>query len=468
MPSDSCAAEERYLLRCALVCTTDDLAFALDTIKPRDFEEVRYAEVWRGIGALVSNGATDLDAGLVASELRRSGFFDRLGVEADWWMSIVRDPVDARVSMNMRTRVASLRDASVRRRLREAAASIVEEAGNYERHPEVIGWQGARSIMDIANEANDEAIPTMQDLMQRLEHRFSSPYDPDAERVATGYADIDSMLDGGLSRGGLTILAARPSMGKSSLAINFMLRAARAGKRVLFLSTEVSSELVSVAMVSSDARVLTSRLLRGHVEPQDMEAVRDSASWMRKAAITIVDQGPFTPARLRTLLRTARVQQQPYDLCVVDYINMLRPDEGTVPRGANLNAVFTELSHALQTIARDEPKTALVVLAQLNRQVEQRQEKKPQLSDLRESGSIEQFADVVMMLWRDEYYDPSNTEVAGLAKLNIAKNRHGRTGLVRLRWFAEYRRFEGFVALTESMDAEAQGSGRGKENAYAE
>lgn len=261
--------------------------------------------------------------------------------------------------------------------------------------------------------------------------------------LATGFRDLDELM-GGLHRSDLLVLAARPSMGKTALATNIAFNAARNGDGVGIFSLEMSSEQLVTRMLAERAGVPSERIRRGQLNTAEMDRVIESSAEIEGLPFWIDDTPALTIAGLRTRARRLK-RQHKLDLIVLDYLQLI---DGGKRRAENRVQEVSEITRGLKTLAK-ELDVPVLALSQLSRAVESRTDKRPQLADLRDSGSIEQDADVVMFIYREEYYLERGSDadrarlgdVAGKAELHLAKQRHGPTGLVRLMFDGATTRF---------------------------
>jgi replicative DNA helicase len=248
--------------------------------------------------------------------------------------------------------------------------------------------------------------------------------------VPTGFTDLDRLL-GGLQRSDLIVLAARPSIGKSACALTIAHNAAvRHQRRVGIFSLEMSQEQMITRLVSMDARVDQQRLRTGWIEDDEWERIVEAMGTLSAATILIDDTAGISALQLRSKARQWVVEYGELDLLIVDYLQLMRAGEGTMKRNDNRVQIIDEIATELKGLAR-ELNIPVLALAQLSRAVEQRHSKVPQLSDLRESGAIENTADVVMFIYRDEIYNPE-TERRNQADIIVAKHRNGPVGEVVL------------------------------------
>lgn len=255
--------------------------------------------------------------------------------------------------------------------------------------------------------------------------------------VASGYSDLD-MITGGFRPGQFIIIAARPAMGKTSLALNIASHAAvNLGKKVAIFTMEMSADEVVMRMYSGAAEVNMDSMLKGFgMNEEKLIRIMQASEVLSTKQIYIDESGTNTPLDIRAKTRRLAAEVGSLDLIIIDYLQLM-----TLPREKdNRQQEIAEISRALKILAKDM-KIPVVALSQLNRLLENREDKRPRLSDLRESGAIEQDADLVMFIYRDEYYNPEKTEKPGIAEVIIGKNRHGQTGSVELGFIKEYTLF---------------------------
>jgi replicative DNA helicase len=253
--------------------------------------------------------------------------------------------------------------------------------------------------------------------------------------LATGFADLDEMTSG-LQPADLIIVAARPSMGKTALAVNMAEHAAiKSRKAVAIFSMEMSASQLAFRLISSLGRIDQQHLRNGDLAEEDWPRVTSAITLLSETKILIDDTPALSPAELRA--RARRMKRQ-YDLglIVVDYLQLM-----AVPGNKENRATeISEISRGLKALAK-ELNIPVIALSQLNRSLEQRTDKRPVMADLRESGAIEQDADVILFIYRDEYYDKESSD-KGLAEIIIGKQRNGPTGTVKLTFLGRYTRFE--------------------------
>ena len=255
--------------------------------------------------------------------------------------------------------------------------------------------------------------------------------------LATGFKDLDK-LTSGLQPSDLVLVAARPSMGKTAFTLNVATNiAVKEKKAVAFFSLEMSKEQLVQRMLCAEGAIDSQRLRIGELDEKDWGKLISAADRLAAAPVFIDDTAGITVMELRSKARRLKAEHD-LQLIIIDYLQLM---QGRSSKGSdNRQQEISEISRSLKALAR-ELNVPVVALSQLSRSVESRQVKKPMLSDLRESGSLEQDADIVMFLYREDYYDKDMVEEAKQAECIIAKNRHGETGKVELRWMPEYTTF---------------------------
>jgi replicative DNA helicase len=257
--------------------------------------------------------------------------------------------------------------------------------------------------------------------------------------LGTGFPRLDEMT-AGLQKGDLIVIAGRPSMGKTTFAINIAENAAFGPRKakVGVFSMEMSREQVAFRMISSLGRVDQSRLRVGNIQDDDWNRINSAIAMMKTAGIYIDETGSLTPTDVRARARRLK-REHGLDLVVIDYLQLMQVPGTKENRATEIS----EISRSLKALAK-ELQVPVIALSQLNRSVEQRNDKKPVMSDLRESGAIEQDADLIMMIYRDEVYD-KNTTRKGIADIIIAKQRNGEIGEFQLTFLGQFTQFKPFT-----------------------
>jgi replicative DNA helicase len=334
-----------------------------------------------------------------------------------------------------------VRDKAVLRQLIEVGTGIVNdgfqpdgrESGEIlaraEQEVFAIAEAGARGRTDFVpmNKALSEAFDVLQT-------RYANG--GSVTGLPTGYTEFDDMT-AGLQPTDLIILAARPAMGKTTFALNIAEHAAiRTKKAVAVFSMEMSSSQLALRLISSNGRVNAQRLRNGQLEDEDWSRVTGAIRMLREAKIFIDDTPGLSPEVLRAKARRLK-REHDLGLVVIDYLQLMSVPGNTENRATEIS----EISRSLKHLAK-ELNVPVIALSQLNRSLEQRADKRPVMADLRESGAIEQDADIILFIYRDDYYNKENSPDQGLAEIIIGKQRNGPTGSVKLKFFGEYTRFD--------------------------
>lgn len=297
-----------------------------------------------------------------------------------------------------------------------------------------VGAETLRSLERFLSHPEESQSTSLPDLLQELygvvEERLQTP---GMIGIPSGFHALDG-LTGGWQRGDLIILAARPSMGKTAMMLGCAVNAAKQNYSVAVISIESDKKQIGFRMLSAETGINSNSFLRGDVSSRDLESVNSAIVTMAFLPITVFDQGISTFAQIEAVSDRLKASPLGVDLIVIDYLQMV---EGS--GSANRNYELSDITRKLKAIAK-RLNVAIVCLSQLSRSVESRTDKRPMMSDLRDSGAIEQDADVIVMLYRDEYYNP-NTPDRGIAEVIVTKNRNGPVGSAQLLFEPEFTRF---------------------------
>lgn len=417
----------------AMLIDSDAIADVLEVVTAEDFWLPAHREVFDAVCAL-DREAQPVDLVTVAESLRSRGALDRVGGQ-----SVLMQLADTTPTAIHAARYAGyVRDHARLRRLITAAGEITE-----------MGFEGAGDATDILDRAESMIFEVSQhgsgemfspvtalidDALARLEHLFNN--EQSVTGLPTGFRDLDE-LTSGLQPSNLIVVAARPSMGKTALSLGIAQNAARlTDKAVAIFSLEMSKGELVQRLLSADAQVDSSRLRTGRMNDSDWSRVMNAAGRMAGDSIYIDDSGSITVMELRAKCRRLASRHQ-LGLVIVDYIQLM--ESGINRRDANRQQDISEISRALKVLAR-ELCIPVIAVSQLNRGPESRTDKRPMLGDLRESGAIEQDADIVVFLYRDSYYDP-DTPDKGQAEVIVAKHRNGPTDTVKLLYLEHFTKF---------------------------
>jgi replicative DNA helicase len=436
---------EQSVLGAMLLSDRTHYAFVIEEdLKPEDFYRERHREVYDSMLALFTAGES-IDVLTVTEHLRSRGRLDAAGGQAEI------DALTAAVPAvgNLRQYAQIVRDRALLRRLLAASYEIQASVHGHEAPPREIVERAERAVLEVAHDDRQKDFRRVGEVLGAEIRKWQelSAEGRSLTGTPSGFTDLDA-ITGGFQPGNLIIIAARPSMGKSSLVTNIAENVALGHERprpVALFSLEMSEAELAQRFVASQASIKGDDLRKGRL--------RDETKWKRvlrtaaeyDAAPLYVDDSSDVGlldirAKSRRLHQQAQADYGGLGLIIVDYLQLMRADSRIESRVQQVG----EMSRGLKILAR-ELNVPVIALSQLSRAVEQRSttDKRPQLSDLRESGSIEQDADLVMFIYRDEYYFPETTEKPGEADLIIAKHRNGGLGDIPLTFQNEYPRFLG-------------------------
>lgn len=337
---------------------------------------------------------------------------------------------------NVSSYIGIVKNKSTLRRLIRASNEIIDESYNNQDSVEDIVGIAEKKIFDIASNRETSDFEPMSAVLERgfneIEKLFINK--GMTTGVPSGFNDLDAKTSG-FQRGDMVLIAARPSMGKTTFALNIAENAAlRSGKRVAIFSLEMSKEQLAYKLLCSEAHVDMLRLRTGNLDEKDWENLARASGPLGSSKIFIDDTAGITVMEMRSKCRRLKIEHG-IDLIIIDYLQLMAGSKGNESRQQEVS----EISRSIKAIAK-EMQCPVIALSQLSRAPEQRADHRPMLSDLRESGSIEQDADLVMFLYRDEYYD-KETEDKNMAECIIAKQRNGPVGTIKLAWLGQFSKF---------------------------
>ena len=405
----------------------------VEKLRPDDFYLKQNRDIYETIYSMSARMET-IDPVTVLDKMRLNGVFDENTSRSYILQLMEITPTAA----NVEEYVEILRDKALLRRIAVTAgdlSSLAQDSAAVGQ--EVLDAAEQRIYALRQGRASQGLIPlssVVLDVLDRLEELSRSG--SDIPGLSTGLPDVDSAISG-LNNSDLILLAARPGMGKTSFALNVLLQVGKfSGKTAVFFSLEMSREQLAMRLISNEAFVDNKKLVTGRLDDEDWDKVAMAAAALGRAGILIDDNPSLSVAEMNAKCR--RVDN--LGLVVIDYLQLMQSAGGRQRyAGENRQQVVADISRALKIMAK-ELNVPVVCLSQLSRGPESRQDKRPMLSDLRESGAIEQDADIVMFLYRDDYYN-EDSEQRNLAECIIAKNRHGETRKVELQWLPEYTTF---------------------------
>jgi replicative DNA helicase len=418
----------------AILIDSDALVKIADAVHPTDFFDMRHQRIYEAIQALYEL-RSPIDVLTLADQLKSNSYLDMVGGAS--YLTELTNFVPTAAHVEQYAEIVAQK--SLRRRLIQASREMTE-----------LGYDESKALKDLISDAEQrlfqvsqqhikQSVSSIEDILAESFERLDDLHkDSNKIRgVTTGFRDMDNML-AGLQRSDLFILAARPAMGKTAFALNLAHNVAVIAKEpVLFFSLEMSKEQLVDRLLSMESGVDAWALRTGNLTDADFEKLGRAMGTLSEAKMFFDDTPGITVSDLRTKARR-EAHRQPLGLIIVDYLQLM---SGSSRFGGGDNRVqeITEISRGLKLIAR-ELNVPVIALSQLSRSVENRSPQIPQLADLRESGSIEQDADIVAFIYREEYYNPE-TERKGITDILIKKHRNGPTGTIELYFDKEKQRY---------------------------
>jgi replicative DNA helicase len=418
-----------------------------DLIQDDDFYRREHKLVFAAIAHLI-NGSKPADVITVFEHLQSQGRTEEVGGLA--YLNSLAQYVPS--AANIRRYAEIVRERGILRKLLTASDEIATSAFNPQgRAVDKILDEAEQKIFHIGEEGSRmkqgfQSMDTLVvDLLDRVQEMADNPND--ITGVPTGFYDLDRMTSG-LQAGDLVVLAARPSMGKTAFAINIAEHVAlNEGLPVAVFSMEMGAAQLAVRIVGSIGRIHQGHLRTGKLTDEEWPRLTEAIERLRTISLHIDETPGLTPSELRANSRRLARQCGKLGLIVVDYLQLMSGSSGS--NGENRATELGEISRGLKTLAK-ELQCPVIALSQLNRSVEQRTDKRPMMSDLRESGAIEQDADIIMFIYRDEYYNKDSKD-PGVAEIIIGKQRNGPTGTVRLAFLNSLTRFESLASGSDDF-----------------
>jgi replicative DNA helicase len=411
-------------------------AILVDTeakLAPEDFYRGRHELIFRAMLRLKEKASPEpVDALTVCEELNRAGQLEDAGGEA--YVHSLPTPVPTPGHARHYARI--VKEHSLMRRLLETARTIQEEVLAFSGDPRELVERAERAVFQVAHAEHTGDVQKIDDILHRELDRLEeiSREGLEVRGTPSGFKDLDRRT-GGFQPGNLIVVAARPSMGKSALVANIAENAAvKYHKPVVLFSLEMSENELAQRFIASQAKLSSDQLRKGNVSADRWPKIIRATEKLAKSPLYVDDSSDLGIHELRAKARQLHGRAQ-LGLIIVDYLQLMRPDDSTQSRVEQIG----QMSRGLKILAR-ELHVPVIAVSQLSRAVEQRPEKKPILSDLRESGQIEQDADLVIFIYRDELYNPE-TEHQGEADLIVAKHRNGPVGKETVVFLKDYPKF---------------------------
>ena len=412
-----------------------------DVVAAEDFYSDAHRIVYRHIAQLIGDGKP-ADVVTVSEALASTQKLDYVGGLAYLGALAQNVPTAA----NIRHYANIVRERSILRQLAATAGEIAESAFNpLGRNAKMVLDEAEAKVLHIAEQGargaqNFQSIGALlATVVDRIETLYNRDDPSDVTGVPTGFTDLDKKT-AGLQPGDLIIIAGRPSMGKSSLALNIgEYVALHTRQPVAVFSMEMGATQLALRLIGSVGKLDQHKLRTGRLQPDDWDKLSEALGRLNEAPILIDESPALNAIEVRSRARRLAKQYGKLGLVVVDYLQLMQASS----QGENRATELSEISRSMKSLAK-ELQVPVVALSQLNRSLEQRPDKRPVMSDLRESGALEQDADVILFIYRDEVYNAESKD-KGTAEIIISKQRNGPTGTVRLTFLGEYTRFENFA-----------------------
>lgn len=415
----------------SMLSDKDAVQTALETLKPEDFYREDNKEIFAAMEDIYSVGK-EVDIITVGEQLKLRGTLERVGGTQNLATLIDNVPTTSNVARY----VEIVKQKALSRSIIKVNNDILKVAYDQTEDVDAILEQAEKNIFEIAQNRNTKDYAIMKDIlittldniekMQNKKTRLSG--------MESGFYDLDEKISG-LNNSDLIIVAARPAMGKSAFVLNIATYVAMHNKvPVMVFNLEMSKEQLANRILSGEAEVDNKKIANGDLSPDEYVKVAEGMNRLAGTQLYIDDSSVLSPSEIRAKCRKAKLEKN-IGLVIVDYLQLM---EAKSPSGSRQQEI-SEISRGLKILAK-ELDVPVIALSQLSRATEARADHKPMLSDLRESGSIEQDADIVLFIHRDDYYD-QESENKNTAEIIVAKNRHGETGTVKLGWEGKYTRF---------------------------
>jgi len=409
-------------------CVSD----VIGTLRPEDFYQTQNRDIFETVYSMF-NFSQIIDPVTLVEKMKERGVYDEKTTVSYLAQLMDVTPTAANVAQY----VQIVRDKALLRSLSDAADEIGENARREIGSATDVLEAAEKKIFALRKDRGSESLEHIGTVLLKVYDRLNelAQSGRDIPGLSTGLRDLDKKING-LNKTDLLLIAARPGMGKTSIALNIALSVAKStDKTVAFFSLEMSREQLAMRLLSNESFVDNQKLVTGRLDDDEWNKLGLASSALSQTDIRVDDNPAITVAEMNAKCR----RLDNLGLVLIDYLQLMTSAGGTGRQSDNRVQVVSEISRALKIMAK-ELNVPVICLSQLSRANESRSDKRPMLSDLRESGAIEQDADEVLFLYRDDYYN-ENSEEKNVAECIIAKNRHGETGTVKLQWLPQYTTF---------------------------
>lgn len=430
IPPQSIEAEQSVIG--SMLIDKEVIPVVMEILKPEDFYRPDNKEIYDVIIELFDK-AQPIDLITVSERLKLHGKLELVG-GLEYLTNIA---TDVPTTANVKHYAKIVEEKSLLRKLIKASSEIVDLGYSASEEVTHIMDKAEQSIFDILQKRSSQGFVPIKDVLVDTFNKLEELYNNKGHitGIPTGFADLDFKTSG-LHNSDLVLIAARPAMGKTAFALNIAQNVAvHSGVPVALFSLEMSKEQLVNRMLCSEAMVDSNKMKTGQLEDNDWQKVARALGPLSEAPIFIDDTPGISITEIRAKCRRLKLEHN-LGLVVIDYLQLM---QGSKSRSENRQQEISEISRSLKILAK-EINIPVITLSQLSRAAETRTDHRPMLSDLRESGAIEQDADIVMFLYRDDYYNP-DTEKKNIAEVILAKHRSGSTGTVELVWLGQYTKF---------------------------
>lgn len=429
-----------------ILLENDAINVVLESLRAEDFYRESHRKIFRAMIEL-SDRSEPVDIITLSEVLKNRGELEAVGGSA--YLASLNDFVPTAANISYYARI--VREKSILRYLINAATDIATKGFEGQGNVEELLDSAEKAIFDITEQRIKSSFVKVGDMMKDSIKMVEKLFERKTmiTGVPTGFKDLDSKT-AGLQPGDLIIVAARPGMGKTAFSLNIASHAAFAGHGVAIFSLEMAREQLALRLLCSEARVDNSKVRTGYLSDRDFPKLATAAGKLHDALIYIDDTPAISVLELRAKARRmARDRDKKLSLIIVDYLQLMRGSGAA----QNREQEISEISRSLKALAK-ELNVPVLAISQLNRRVEDRNDKTPQLSDLRESGAIEQDADVIAFIYREAAYNPKSDD--NTATITIAKQRNGPIGDLNLTFLREFTRFEDYTGREEEFYEDAE------------
>ncbi|MBB5324108.1 replicative DNA helicase [Anoxybacillus tepidamans] len=430
IPPQNIEAEQAVLG--AIFLDSSALTLASEILIPEDFYRAAHQKIFHAMLKVVDKGEP-VDLVTVTAELADAKTLEEVGGVS--YLSELADSVPTAANVEYYARIVE--EKSILRRLIRTATSIAQDSYTREDEVDVLLNEAEKKIMEVSQRKHSGTFQNIKDVLVQAYDNIEMLHNRKGEitGIPTGFTELDRMT-AGFQRSDLIIVAARPSVGKTAFALNIAQNVAtKTNENVAIFSLEMSAQQLVMRMLCAEGNINAQNLRTGKLTPEDWGKLTMAMGSLSNAGIYIDDTPSIRVSEIRAKCRRLK-QESGLGMVLIDYLQLI---QGSGRNRENRQQEVSEISRSLKALAR-ELEVPVIALSQLSRSVEQRQDKRPMMSDIRESGSIEQDADIVAFLYRDDYYD-KDSENKNIIEIIIAKQRNGPVGTVQLAFIKEYNKF---------------------------